>query len=721
MSKDELIRRIRNLKTRLAAGNAVGRVFVPLVEVCEFSLSHGWREVISRSRMRLGHSGRPAGRMRYPFPKDHDGPFSPIRIPPAADPTTSIIIPVLNQAAMTHQCLESIIRETPTGSYEVIVVDNASNERMQRMLAVVDGVVVVRNETNQGFVTASNQGAAQARGKYLVFLNNDTIVLPGWHEALLSTFARHANVGAVGGRLIFPNDRLQEAGGIVWSNGHASQYGHGGDPDASEYNFVREVDYCSGACLMVPKTLFESLGGFDARYAPAYYEDVDLAFRLRELSMRVLYQPAASVIHFEGATAGKNVSKGLKRYQVINRDRFAERHAGALKQQYPQDPGGVPAARERSRRPHALVMDHMVPHYDEDAGSVRMLALLEILIDLGYRVTFVPDNLHPAQPYTAELQQLGIEVVYRVSTPVDYVAAHAREFDLAILCRAPFAQRYLPALTAVSPRPRIIFDTVDLHFLREERHAELEGNANLAAAAARTRQAELDVMRASDQVWVTSTHEEELLGRFGVPPLGLVPMIHEVRPDVPPFRDRRDILFIGGFRHAPNEDAVRFFVSEVLPLVRHELPDVKFLIVGSHVPPAIAKLESDHVRVMGFVRDVVPVFDSCRLTVAPIRFGAGVKGKVTQSLAWGVPAVITPVAAEGLRLVDRQHVMIAADPHEFARRVVELHRDEPTWTRLSVAGRRHVEEHLSRKAVRASVAALLDQLRPDAARLLATR
>lgn len=715
MPKDDLIRRIRDLKTRLAAGNAVGRLFVPVVEVCEFSLSHGWREVLTRSRMRLGRHQRP-GRTTYKFPKDHDGPFDPIRIPSAAEPALSIVIPVMNKTAITHQCLESIVRETPPGTYEVIIVDNASAEPMHRMLAVVGGLSVIRNQTNQGFVTACNQGAAAARGRYVVFLNNDTIVLPGWHEALLSTFTRNADVGAVGARLIYPNGWLQEAGGIIWSDGHGWQYGHGSDPDGPEFNFVREVDYCSGACLMVPKSVFDALGGFDVRFAPAYYEDVDLAFRLRERSWRVLYQPAAGVIHFEGATAGTDLRKGLKQHQVINRDRFLERHAEALRQQWPHDPGHLPMARDRRRRPQALVMDHMVPHYDEDAGSVRMMALLKILLDLGYRVTFLPDNLHPAQPYTSELQQLGIEVVYHVPSPVEYAASHAHEFDLAILCRAPFAQRYLSALASANPRPRIIFDTVDLHFLREERQAELEQNASLATTAARTREAELAVMRASDMVWNTSTHEDELLRRFDLPPLGIVPMIHDVRPDVPPFAARRDVLFIGGFRHAPNEDAVYFFVHDVLPRVHEALPDLRFLIVGSHAPASIRRLESERVRVLGFVKDVQPVFDSCRLTVAPLRFGAGVKGKVTQSLAWGVPSVITPIAAEGLRLVDREHLMIAADPEEFARRVIELYTDEATWTRLSQAGRRHIETHLSHAAVRASVASLLEQLNVAASR-----
>jgi glycosyltransferase involved in cell wall biosynthesis len=186
-------------------------------------------------------------------------------------------------------------------------------------------------------------------------------------------------------------------------------------------------------------------------------------------------------------------------------------------------------------------------------------------------------------------------------------------------------------------------------------------------------------------------------------------MIHAVRADVPPFGPRRNILFIGGFRHPPNEDAVIYFVEEVLPLVRSELPGVQFLIVGSHVPPSILKLASADVIVLGYVQDVEPIFDSCRVSVAPIRYGAGVKGKVTQSLAWGLPAVATPVAVEGSQMVDGAHLMIASDPASFARRVVEVYENEELWTRLSVDGRRQVEACLSYDSIRTAVDTMLRQ------------
>jgi glycosyltransferase involved in cell wall biosynthesis len=193
------------------------------------------------------------------------------------------------------------------------------------------------------------------------------------------------------------------------------------------------------------------------------------------------------------------------------------------------------------------------------------------------------------------------------------------------------------------------------------------------------------------------------------PKIEVVPNIHAVRTDVPPFGSRRNMLFIGGFRHPPNEDAVMYFVQDVMPLIRSELPGVQLLVVGSNVPPSIRKLASADVSILGYVPDVEPVFDACRLSVAPLRYGAGVKGKVTQSLAWGLPAVATPIAAEGLEMVNGEHLLVASDPVEFARRVIDLYQDEQLWTRLSHNGSRHMEACLGYESIRASVGSMLER------------
>ncbi|MDJ0723044.1 MAG: glycosyltransferase [Desulfobacterales bacterium] len=238
----------------------------------------------------------------------------------------SIVIPVHNHCDYTRACIEAIVEETPEGVYEIIVVDNASSDATRELLdRHADRVLTIRNDTNRGFVEACNQGAAAARAPYVVFLNNDTLPQKGWLQALIDALEHHDKVGAVGAKLIYPDGRLQEAGAVVFSDGRSKNFGRGDDPDKPEYNRICEVDYCSGACLMVRRDLFESLGGFDMRYAPAYYEETDLCFGLRDQGYRILYAPACRVYHHGSVTADSNPQESVRKYIDINRSKFIQK------------------------------------------------------------------------------------------------------------------------------------------------------------------------------------------------------------------------------------------------------------------------------------------------------------------------------------------------------------------------------------------------------------
>jgi O-antigen biosynthesis protein len=217
-------------------------------------------------------------------------------------------------------------------------------------------------------------------------------------------------------------------------------------------------------------------------------------------------------------------------------------------------------------------------------------------------------------------------------------------------------------------------------------------------------------------VWVTSTHEAELLRQVpGLPRVEVVPNIHRVREDVPGPRGRTDVLFVGGFRHPPNEDAVLYFVRDVLPRVIARRPETRLIVIGSDVTPRIRKLAGPHVEVRGFVQDLQPLFDSARLSIAPLRYGAGVKGKITHSLAWGLPVVTTPIGAEGLGLVDGEHVLIGADPEDLATHIIELLDDDLLWLRLSHGGRECIRACAEYYIVRSRVADLLCRTKDHAA------
>ncbi len=359
-----------------------------------------------------------------------------------------------------------------------------------------------------------------------------------------------------------------------------------------------------------------------------------------------------------------------------------------------------------------LIVDHRLPSPDRDSGSLRIVQMIRLLLSRGHRVTFIPDNLLVWPPYFQDLQSMGVEVVCPPSyDSVDaYLERHGRAFDLAIVCRSGIAAKHLAALRRLAPGARMVFDTVDLHFLREEREAELVQDFALSAAVGVRREQELSMARLYDLTLVVSHVEKAILEREcpGIQVM-VIPNILPVDPEQPPgFELRSEIVFIGGFDHAPNVNAVLHFVREILPRILAQVPEAVFQVIGPYPPPEISHLESPHVRVLGHVPDVKPLFDRAVVSVAPLRFGAGVKGKVNQSMALGVPCVVTSLAAEGMHLVHGQDAMIADDPQAFADAVVRLWRSPALWRTLSREGRRNVQQHFSVQAAAERVDDLLE-------------
>lgn len=673
----------------------------------------GLRGTWARAQLELKtQSQRPSNPQLVEHPSP-TGSLSSFSLPNCDQPRVSVIVPVYNQLHHTWQCLEALAATCGDHALEVIVVDDGSSDDTATEVPRIKGVRFHRNPENLGFIGACNAGAALARGEYLFFLNNDTAVQPNWLAPLLRSFEEFSNVGLVGSKLVYPDGRLQEAGGIVFNDGSGWNYGRFDHPDDPRYDYPREADYCSGAAILIRKSLFDQFGGFDSYYKPAYYEDTDLAFKVRAAGLRVIYQPASRVIHFEGITGGTDTSSGTKRYQVINQGKFLQRWKDDLQwQPTPTDHAGIYYAATHRARGRILLIDATTPTPDQDSGSVRYINLIKVLRSIGWQCTFFADNRAYVPGYTDALRALGVEVQFHpwLSDPVSFFRERGAHFDAIMISRHYVACQYVELVREHAPQALLLFDTVDLHYLREQRAAAVSGSESLVRQAESTRKAELNLIQRCDVTLVVSPVERDLLAQEAPGQrVEVLSNIHEVAGRRADFASRKDIWFVGGFQHQPNIDAVQWFAKAIWPRVRAALPELRFHIVGSKITHDIEVLAGNGIEVHGFVKDIQPYLDGCRMSVAPLRYGAGVKGKVNQSMAYGQPVVATPMAVEGMEIIPGNEALVADRADDFADAVIRLYQDPELWLRLSDAGLANIQTHFSFEAARDALAGILER------------
>jgi GT2 family glycosyltransferase len=613
--------------------------------------------------------------------------YPKIAFPVPEHPVVSVVIPVHNKFEVTFYCLCSLLfafNETP---FEVIVVDDGSIDETRRIADFAEGVRVSRHEQSAGFVRSCNAGAALARGEFIALLNNDTEVTALWLDELVAAFRNFDGIGLAGAKLVYPDGRLQEAGGVIWGSGNPWNVGRNASAEDPRYNYVRSVDYVSGAALLIPRELWHRVGGFSDDFSPAYFEDTDLAMKVREAGHSVLYVPGSVVYHFEGVTGGTSTASGTKSFQEVNRPKFRKKWAHAYRN-HGREGQALDREKDRQAAFRVLFIDHQFPFVDLDAGSYAAFQEIRLLQHLGAKVTFLPRNLAWMDRHTTALQRIGVECLYApfVRTFVDYLSTHAAEFDLVIVSRYKIAEQVLPLVRTVAPGTRIAFNLADLHFLREFREAAAKTPGYSFAMADETRRAELDAIMQSDVTFSYSDVEIEVI-RGLVPEttkLARMPWVVECHARELPYRETRDILFLGGFNHPPNVHAAKFFARRVMPLLRDQLPGVSFNIIGSGARVVVPELVSDRVRVLGYVPSLDEYLGRARVFVAPLLAGAGLKGKVLDAISHAAPCVLSPVAAEGTGLTDGVDCLIANSPEEWADRVTRLYSDEALWTRMSI-------------------------------------
>lgn len=629
----------------------------------------------------------------------------------------TIIIPVHDKLTYTLCCLKAILAAPMRCSYEIIVADDASKDATPSVLGGFGSIVrLLRSDDNQGFVRTCNAAAAQSRGEIIVFLNNDTIPLPGWLDEMVDTLRADPTIGLAGPKYLNFDGTIQEAGGLIWNDGRAENFGRGRNPNDWTSSHVKDVDYVSGAALAVLAKAWREVGGFDDAYAPAYYEDVDLAFRVRAAGLRTVYQPFSVVIHFEGVSHGKDPAAGIKLYQVRNQATFYARWRDtlAIENLVPGSDADARGAGHNSGRPRILIIDHYAPRPDRDSGSRAMFDYIKVFANAGFHVTFWPQNLQYDREYTPPLQRLGVEVIYSVG-PVnpdfyEWITRNGASLDYVLISRPTVADGYIDHVAARS-NAKIIYFGVDIHYQRTAREYKTTGSAVSRQAMFELEKLERRIWSKSDAIYYYSNEERDFIaGEYPDKVARAVPVFLFDLGRLASTRRRllksgiagnKQVIFVAGFAHAPNVDAVFWLASRIWPTVLTAVPDARLCIVGSSPPPEVLALAGPSIVVTGPVSDAVLhlLYQTSSLSLVPLRYGAGVKGKVLEAISLGVPVVTTRTGIEGI-IGGANLVELCEGEEALAAAVIETLRNPGSRIAKVLAGLDYLETHMSEAAAR---------------------
>lgn len=637
--------------------------------------------------------------------------FFPLEFPEVETPAVSVIIPVHNQYAVTFVCLCSLLLGRVDAPFEVIVVDDGSTDRTAKKLARHKGSAVVTNPDALGFIGACKAGAEHARGDYLLFLNNDVEVTSGWIDELLKVFEIFPGTGAACSKLLFPSGELQDAGGLVWNNGTAWNYGRRQNAADPRYSYSRDADYLSGAALITPASVWSEIGGFADELRPAYYEDTWYSFAVRELGLRTIYCALSIVYHAQGLSNGTDVETetGLKRYQKINEPKFKRRWSNVFRD-HGAEGVNPDLQKDRRARGRVLVLDWSLPRPDHDAGGFAAVQEMRLFQALGYKVTFFAVNLANLGNYTLDLNRLGIETVtapFAIDI-TEFLVRRGEEFDIVLINRHNVGAPIIDTVRVHAPRARVILNVADLHFLREMRRALLAKDSAAEAQAHELREQELEVMRKFDLVLSYSDFETGLVSALLGSDVAVdrMPWVQPLATDPTGPGGRSDLCFLGSYNHPPNTEAVAFFAGMVLP----QLPSATLHVYGSNWPEDHAFEFGANVRVEGYVEDLGEMFACHRVCVVPLRSGAGVKGKVLMAMAHGIPCILSPVAAEALAVTHNQNCLIAESGDQWVESINRLQSDDALWTSMQRAALDFIAERYSFEAGITQVASALEKL-----------
>jgi GT2 family glycosyltransferase len=630
---------------------------------------------------------------------------------PKSNPRVAVLVPVFNNWLWTERCLRSLILVENNAAFDIFVADDASTDQtVEEIQKRFSDIILIQNEQNAGFLKNCNQAfdaiTAQNTYDFVYLLNNDAEVAAGWLDELLLQVESNPSIGIAGSALLYPDLSLQEVGGIVWQDGSAWNFGRHETSTKAKHRVTREVDYVSGAGILINLKAFPRGLAFDTRFLPAYYEDTDLAMQARNNGFSVVVNPLSKVIHHEGKSHGVDLTAGVKASQEKNQLVFQAKWTKHLENHHRSIPELVDSAAFRlevAERPEAIIwIDYQLPDQSRDSGSVRALALMKLAKQVGRYVLFVPQRPQANSLKSKILESEGIPVFGSLKEAISFARRANFRVSTAWISRIDTFNQYFKELTKLEPRIKILFDTVDLHALRLNRVEILSGRFT------KSLEKELDAIKKSDASIVVSSFEQKLIASY-LPDSNINVISNVHSPTLENYQDRKGIVFVGSFNHHPNQEGMVWFMANVWPILPEEIRAEGLKIVGQNPSTEVISYASHDVFVTGWVPESSEYVRSAKLSIAPLLSGAGVKGKIGEALSMGTPVVTTTIGAEGMNLENNVNALIADTPVKFAEAIVAAMANEKLRRTIAANGMRIVKEYFSVDIARVELERLLNE------------
>lgn len=627
------------------------------------------------------------------------------------EPILSIILVFYNRAELSLACLQSI-KKYANIPFELIIIDNASQDGTKQLLQKIEGAVIVKNNENLHFNKACNQAIPYLKGKYTLFLNNDTELLQGSIINAYEVLRDEASCGAIGAKIVLPNGKLQEAGSIIRNDGSCIGYGKGQSPNLSEFNFMRTVDYCSAAFLMTRTKLFIDHGGFDIAFEPAYYEETDFCIWLQKQGLKVVYNPNIIIRHFEFGSGLRDVAIA---HQKRNQQIFFNKHKALLSAYSSPDSGTLNARfSSQTKKKKVLYIDDRLPHKDLGSGFPRANEIIKLIHELGYQLTIFPLNYPNEEGWKASYRDINTRIEIIRWDGINGFSKHLKSrktyYDFIWISRPHNLQVIKNMLKKIKVKAKIIYDAEAIFAEREINRLLLNGQKLNKIQYQSIIKKELDLTKFADEIIVVSDADADKFKSHNIKSVRVLGHTIKIQNDSKPYHERKDLMFVGNLDNdvSPNVDSIRWFTSEVWLIIKDQIPNLKLHVIGSCKSRFIQSIEIEGIYFHGRLQNLSTIYANSRLFIAPSRYAAGIPYKIHEAASFGLPVVASELLGEQLGWKHQDAIMLSKiTPDEFANAVITLYKDEQLWGKIQINALSKIKSELSIKKYKNTIAHVL--------------